>query len=311
MPLPRLSALDTMVPLDRAKVLAKLLPDSVPEAKEGDKIYDLGALCPEVFTQTNCKESMTANWEYIDPIYNRFLGLQFSVEAVSGEIHRGKNGVDSLLDFLEWFTKYQALDKCLYQGKLALLSEAMRKISPEAFDLSLSRGQSPNPFMATLSSGAISSQQQSMLPPLPQQRSTPPPHPQQWSASPPLLQQWSTPPPPLQQQSAFLPHQQPTLPPQQQSVPLPLFLEAEPPDHVDALGSDDEGVLASMQMCSDKWLGPDEPHEQPLSTPRVDTEFVDLGEVHDHCDIDEEEVTLAGGACVMACLIRLVRMPQT
>src|SRR5258708_37980570 len=36
----------------------------------------------------------TANWEYIDPIYNRFLGSQFSVEAVSGEIRRGKNGVD-------------------------------------------------------------------------------------------------------------------------------------------------------------------------------------------------------------------------
>src|SRR6266436_39705 len=191
MPSPRLSAPDTMDPLDRARALAKLLPDLVPEAKEGDKIYELGALCPEVFTQTNCEESMAANWEYINPIYNRFLGSQFSVEAVSGEIHRGKNGVDGLLDFLEWFTKYRALDKCLYQGKLALLLEAMRKISPEAFDLSLSRGQSPNPFMATLSSGAISSQQQSMLPPLPQQQSTPPPHPQQWSASPPLLQQWS------------------------------------------------------------------------------------------------------------------------
>src|SRR5258708_884431 len=159
----------------------------------------------------------------------------------------------------------------------------MRKISPEAFDLSLSRGQSPNPFMATLSSGAISSQPQSMLPPLPQQ----------WSVSPPLLQQWSMPPPPPQQQSAFLPHQQSMLPPQQQSVPLPLFLEAEP-DHVDALGSDDEGVLVSMQTCSNKWLSPDGPQEQPLSTPRVDVEFADLGEVHDHCNIDEE-VTLEGG----------------
>jgi len=106
MPLPRLSALDTMDPLDRARALAKLLLDSVPEAKEGDKIYDLGALCPKVFTQTNCKESTTADWEYIDPIYNRFLGSQFSVEVVSGEICRGKNGVDGLLDFLEWFTKY-------------------------------------------------------------------------------------------------------------------------------------------------------------------------------------------------------------
>src|SRR5260221_11264695 len=203
MPSPRLSAPDTMDPRDRAKALAKLLPDSVPEAKEGDKIYDLGALCPKVFAQTNCEESMTADWEYIDPIHNRFLGSQFSVEAVSGEICRGKNGVDGLLDFLEWFTKYRALDKCLYQGKLALLSEAMRKISPEAFDLSLSRGQSLNPFMATLSIGAISSQQHSILPPLPQQWNVPTPHPQQWSA----------PPPPLQQQSAFLPHQQSTLPP--------------------------------------------------------------------------------------------------
>ena len=155
-PLPKLLASDTMDPLDRARALAKLLLDLVPEAKQGDKIYEVGALHPEAFAQTNCEESMAANWEYIDPIYNRFLGLQFSVEAVSGEICRGKNGVDGLLDFLEWFTKYQALDKCLYQGKLALLSEAMRKILPEAFDLSLSRGQSLNPFMATLSSGASS-----------------------------------------------------------------------------------------------------------------------------------------------------------
>ena len=155
-PLPKLSASDTMDPLDRARALAKLLPDSVPEAKQGDKIYEIGALCPKAFAQTNCEESTAADWEYIDPIYNRFLGSQFSVEAVSGEIRRGKNGVDGLLDFLEWFTKYRALDKCLYQGKLALLSEAMRNITPEAFDLSLSRGQSPNPFMATLSSGASS-----------------------------------------------------------------------------------------------------------------------------------------------------------
>src|SRR5260370_39884476 len=81
MPSPRLLALDTMDPLDRTRELAKLLPDVVPEAKEGDKIYDLGALCPEVFAQTNCEESTTADWEYINPIYNGFLGSQFSVEA--------------------------------------------------------------------------------------------------------------------------------------------------------------------------------------------------------------------------------------
>src|SRR5258708_6525914 len=44
------------------------------------------------------------------------------------------------------YTRLYSDNKCLYQGKLALLSEAIRKISPEAFDLSLSRGQSPNPL---------------------------------------------------------------------------------------------------------------------------------------------------------------------
>ena len=66
MPLPRLLASD---PLDRARALAKLLLDSVPEAKEGDKICEVGALCPKAFVQTNCKESMAANWEYVHQSY--------------------------------------------------------------------------------------------------------------------------------------------------------------------------------------------------------------------------------------------------
>src|SRR5258708_40172598 len=61
MPSPRLSAPDSMDPLDRARALAKLLLDSVPEAKEGDKIYDLGALCPKVFAQTNSEKSTPPN----------------------------------------------------------------------------------------------------------------------------------------------------------------------------------------------------------------------------------------------------------
>src|SRR5258707_9179252 len=60
-PSPRLSAPDTIGPLDRARALVKLLPDSVPETKEADKIYDFGALCPEVLKPTNCKESRTAD----------------------------------------------------------------------------------------------------------------------------------------------------------------------------------------------------------------------------------------------------------
>src|SRR5258707_13874597 len=74
MPSPRLLALDTMDPLDSARVLAKLLPVLVPEAKEGDKIYDLGTLCPEVLGQTKCKESLTSDLENIDTNANGFIG---------------------------------------------------------------------------------------------------------------------------------------------------------------------------------------------------------------------------------------------
>src|SRR5258705_6807018 len=55
MPSPRLLAPDTMDPLDRARALVKLLPDSVPEAKKGDKSYDLWAVCPQVSTQNTCE----------------------------------------------------------------------------------------------------------------------------------------------------------------------------------------------------------------------------------------------------------------
>src|SRR5258708_23020766 len=44
-PLPILSAPDTMDPLDRARAPPKLLPDSVPEATQGDNSYHLAPLC--------------------------------------------------------------------------------------------------------------------------------------------------------------------------------------------------------------------------------------------------------------------------
>src|SRR5258705_4898436 len=125
MPSPRLSAPDTRTLLIGLGYLRSCCWIQFLKQRKVTRSMSL-VLCVlrSSFAQTNCEESMAADWEYINPIYNRFLGSQFSVEAVSGEICRGKNGVDSLLDFLEWFTKYRALDKCLYQGKLALLSEA-------------------------------------------------------------------------------------------------------------------------------------------------------------------------------------------
>ena len=52
-------------------------------------------------------------------------------------LHRGKAGVDGLLNMLEWFTVRRGLDKVLYEGKIGRLSEAMLKlIPPTVFDAS-------------------------------------------------------------------------------------------------------------------------------------------------------------------------------
>ncbi len=43
--------------LEKARALAKQLPSLVPEAKDGDIIYTLGAVDPESYVQTNCTDS--------------------------------------------------------------------------------------------------------------------------------------------------------------------------------------------------------------------------------------------------------------
>ena len=47
---------------------------SVPEAKEGDIIYMLGAINPKSYVQTNCTDSPNEDWEAIDQPLNGIIG---------------------------------------------------------------------------------------------------------------------------------------------------------------------------------------------------------------------------------------------
>src|SRR5258708_6124894 len=161
--------------------------------------------------------------------------------------------------------------------------EAMVKLSPKAFDLSLSRGQSPNPSWP--------------LSPVEQLA------PNNSPCSLPFLNNSLCPLPFLNNSLHPLPFFNNDL----HLLPLPNSnLHSFPTNGLCSLPDNSlchfpyswkpsliMWMLLDWMMRG--FLPQHKPQEQPLSTPRVDMEFVDLGEVHDHCDNDEEEVTLEGG----------------
>ncbi len=51
-----MNALDGLLPLEKAQMLARLLPKSIPEAVKGDEIWEIGHINPETFVVTNCTE---------------------------------------------------------------------------------------------------------------------------------------------------------------------------------------------------------------------------------------------------------------
>ena len=65
-----MNALDGLLPLEKAWMLARLLPKSIPEAIKGDEIWEIGHINPETFVVTNCTKDRLEDWENIDPILN-------------------------------------------------------------------------------------------------------------------------------------------------------------------------------------------------------------------------------------------------
>ncbi len=67
-------SLDDLSHLEKVCTLAKWLPMSVPEAKEGDIIYVLRVIDPKSYVQTNCTNSPDEDWEVIDQPLNGIIG---------------------------------------------------------------------------------------------------------------------------------------------------------------------------------------------------------------------------------------------
>jgi len=65
-----MNAIERLLPLERTLMLAMLLPKSIPEAVEGDKIWGIGHIDPKMFVMTNCTEDKLEDWENIDPMFN-------------------------------------------------------------------------------------------------------------------------------------------------------------------------------------------------------------------------------------------------
>ena len=110
--------------------LAKLLPLSVPEAISSDDIAQIGGLSPTSFAASDCSEDRSEDWECIDPMLNRFLGIDVPIDTLVKRIRWGDMGVTGLLNFLEWFTHEQGLNSSLYEMKIQWLSDAMLKLIP-------------------------------------------------------------------------------------------------------------------------------------------------------------------------------------
>src|SRR5260370_37647414 len=102
-----------------------LLPNSIPEAVEGDEIWGIGHINPETFVVMNCTEDRLEDWENIDPILNRLLGYGATQEEIMVKVHCGEDGFEGIVRFLQWFTQKQGLEAQQYQGKLERLSDAM------------------------------------------------------------------------------------------------------------------------------------------------------------------------------------------
>ncbi len=72
--------------IEKAHSLAKWLPMSVPEAKDGDIIYMLGVIDPKLYVQTNSTNSPNEDWEVIDQPLNGIIGYGAMLSEIADQV---------------------------------------------------------------------------------------------------------------------------------------------------------------------------------------------------------------------------------
>ena len=106
------------------KLLAKLetaiknVP-ALPDASEADEITAFSQRIPTDLDKDDA-------WEYLDPMLNRFLGFDRSVERISEELRGGDMGLAAMMRYLKEFVGLYQIDIGLLEGKMQRLLEAIQ-----------------------------------------------------------------------------------------------------------------------------------------------------------------------------------------
>jgi hypothetical protein len=114
---------------DRARELvlrlyaaSRTLPLSVPHATLTDAFAVFG-IDPSCSAASKAPD--TELWEKLDPMLNKTIGYDASIEEISSRIRRGPLGLDGLVEFLLWFVENRGLKVELIEGKVERLLDAI------------------------------------------------------------------------------------------------------------------------------------------------------------------------------------------
>jgi len=111
--------------IKRFEALVKLIPESVPEGSEDDKLAPFG---DDPWNQDVSDLEGDELWE---ANLNRFLKavLGWGTEDRMDEIvRRGKNGMDGVLEFTRYFVEECGVSEGLFKGKFSGLLDALEKM---------------------------------------------------------------------------------------------------------------------------------------------------------------------------------------
>jgi hypothetical protein len=124
-----LNSSDVLALLDRARILVKQLPSSVPEwdASEHDTtcIWD-GSHPEDIPTMfEGGGADRDEDWEQLDPVLNRVLHVNIPIDVVASGIRRGSRGTSGIIDGLAFFVEKRNLNPVYFGTKLQRLVEAL------------------------------------------------------------------------------------------------------------------------------------------------------------------------------------------
>ena len=92
---------------------------ALSEASEVDKIAIFSQNVPANLDKEDA-------WEFLDPILNRFLGFDRTVESISEELQGGEMGLAAVIRYLKDFVTLYQIDRGLLEGKVQRLLDAIQ-----------------------------------------------------------------------------------------------------------------------------------------------------------------------------------------